>query len=192
MRRAYFTLIICFCAVIMGSCGIADAMRNPEICRGLGGHLISCSIYNDQASFKGIKSDESVQKVLRTLGKPKSVSTTNGLTYYYDGFSVGFVDWGGKGNPTVTDIKVWSGDAGSTLDGVKCGMSETVLTSIYGTADGIYIQKNELPKLSAEQNNVIKSRLDKTIYTYNANPCLSMSFTVQQGVIKNIEIHRAD
>ena len=56
----------------------------------------------------------------------------------------------------------------------------------------IGLQKNELPKLSAEQNNVIKSRLDKTIYTYNANPCLSMSFTVQQGVIKNIEIHRAD
>jgi hypothetical protein len=71
-------------------------------------------------------------------------------------------------------------------------MSENVLTQAYGMADEVYIEKHTAPKLSEAQNQKYDERLNRTVYTYNANECLSMHFIVRNGIITEIHIHLSD
>ena len=142
--------------------------------------------------MNGIKGGDSLQKVRAILGEPTSVSKNKMLTYYYRGLTIKFVDFGGSGKTVVYDMEGTKQGEVSTLDGVKPGMPESALSEIYGTADVVRVEKVVAPKLSGEQNEKYRKRLDKTIYTYYANPCLTMSFTVKEGIISSINIHLTD
>ena len=168
-----------------------SAYRNPVFTNNLGAMPISCSIYSDQAGVNGIHTGDNMIKVKSILGEPKYTSdiSSGGGKYYYDNLEIVFVDFSGEGNPIVVDIKA-RGNA-ITLDGVKVGMADSVLSKVYGTADVIYIEKHSAPKLSQEKNKKYRDR-DKTVYTYYANECLTMSFVVNNGVIKEIHIHLSD
>lgn len=185
--------LLLLCISMLIAVPSAHAFRTPEFTYNLGGMPISCSIYSDQASLADIHADDSMQKVTSLLGSPNS---SHNRTYRYTdkGLIISFVDWGGNGNYTVVDIEATKCDV-ATLDGVKVGMSESVLSKVYGTADEVYIEKRSSPKLPAEQVTKIRKRygsLNKTTYTYYANPCLTMSFVVGDGVIQKIHIHRSD
>ncbi len=191
-RCMRFATLIC-CVYLIAYMPYTYAYRTPEYTYNLGGLPISCSIYSDQASLAGIHADDSLQKVVAVLGKPKS-SYKNKYNYIDKGLTVSFADWGGNGKYTVIDMEATQSDV-ATLDGVKVGMSESILSKVYGTADEVYIEKRSSPKLSTEQMEKIHKRfgsLIKTTYTYYANPCLTMSFVVGDGVIQKIHIHRSD
>ena len=53
----------------------------------------------------------------------------------------------------------------------------------YNGIDGLKIK---------EQNQKYDERLNRTVYTYNASACLSMSFIVRNGIIQEIRIHLSD
>ena len=196
MRESFFFRVICgllLCVSMLIAVPSGHAYRTPEYTYSLGGLPISCSIYSDQASLAGIHADDSKQKVIALIGKPKNNSEK---TFHYidKGLKISFVDWGGDGKYTVVDMEATKSGL-ATLDGVMVGMPESVLSETYGTADSVYIEKRDSPKLSAEQMEKIRKRygaLIKTTYTYYANPCLTMSFVVGNGVIQKIHIHRSD
>lgn len=178
-----------------GSMNEADAYREPEFTTNLGGLPISCSIYPEQAGIGNIHTGDSVSAVRACYGMPDNITDGNGLRHYYDGMILTFVDFAGDKNPILTDIKVTKNmriGNNATPAGVGVGMSEYVLTQAYGTADEVYIEKHTAPKLSEEQNQKYDERLNRTVYTYNASACLSMSFIVRNGIIQEIRIHLSD
>ena len=179
----------------VGSMNEADAYREPEFTTNLGGLPISCSIYPEQAGIGNIHTGDSVAAVRACYGMPDNITDGNGLRHYYDGMILTFVDFAGDKNPILVDIKVTKNmriGNNATPAGVGVGMSEYVLTQAYGTADEVYIEKHTAPKLSEEQNQKYDERLNRTVYTYNASACLSMSFIVRNGIIQEIRIHLSD
>ena len=192
LYRMWFGLMLC-CVSTFAYVPSVHAYRTPEYTYNLGGLPISCSIYSDQASLAGIHADDPLQKVTAIFGKPKS-SYKATYNYIDKGLTISFVDWDGNGKYTVVDMEATKSGV-ATLDGVKVGMPESILSKVYGTADEVYIEKKSSPKLSAEQMEKIHKRfgsLIKTTYTYYANPCLTMSFVVGDGLIQKIHIHRSD
>ena len=71
-------------------------------------------------------------------------------------------------------------------------MSETVLSEIYGTADGVSTERHKAPKLSEKDNEEYRKRFDKTIYAYNANESVTMWFTVKNGMITSIKVRASE
>lgn len=168
------------------------ASRAIEFSHNLGGLPISCSIYREQASLKNICVGYSERDVRAILGKPSWVNRKEPLTLYYkNGLSLKFVNYGGDGIPLVVGIKVTGNSGYSTLDGIKVGMSEKDIIKVYGEPDTITTEMHKAPKLSAEKNKKYE-RLNKTIYTYYANPMLTLSFTLNNGIIKSIDICQTD
>ena len=185
-----FTLLCVY--ALCFPCSDVWANRKPEFTQNLGGMPISCSIYRDQASLNGIKCGDSVQKVTEILGKPMNIINNKMLTYLYKGLTIKFLAFGKSGEATVWDMEATKAGDVSTMNGVKPGMSENALLEVYGTADVVHVEKTTAPKLSEEQNEKYRKRADKTVYTYYANPCLTLSFIVKEGVISSIQVHQAD
>ncbi len=183
---------LCCISAVCFQCSEVLANRKPEFTHNLGGMPISCSIYSDQVALNGIKCGDSVQKVTAILGKPMNIVNNKMLTYIYKGLTIKFLAFGKSGEPIVWDMEATKAGDVSTMDGVKPGMSESVLMKVYGTADVIHVEKTTAPKLSEEQNEKYRKRADKTIYTYYANPCLTLSFIVKDGVISSIHMHQTD
>ena len=121
-----------------------------------------------------------------------NISNNKMLTYEYKGLTIKFLAFGKSGEPIVWDMEATKVGDVSTMDGVKPGMAESVLLKVYGTADVIHVEKTTAPKLSEEQNEKYRKRVDKTVYTYYANPCLTLSFIVKDGVIIKINTHLTD
>ena len=169
--------------------------RVPTFTYNLGGMPISCSIYRNQASLNGIHVGDSVETVCEKMGQASFVAKRGGiLEYTYkDDFKISFASFGTNESYVVFQMKTgWNSLTAATMDGVKVGMPETVLTQIYGVADNIDIRQSKAPKLSLEQNEKYQKRLDKTVYTYNSDECLSMSFIVKNGIIDGIEIYQSE
>ena len=148
--------MLLFAVFMLTTMPCTHAFRTPDYTYNLGGLPISCSIYSDQASLGGIHADDTVQRVIALLGKPQN-SYNQKYQYIDKGLSISFVDWGGNGKYTVMDMEVTKGTV-ATLDGVMVGMPESVLSNVYGTADEIYIEKRDSPKLSEEQKAKIHKR----------------------------------
>jgi hypothetical protein len=79
-----------------------------------------------------------------------------------------------------------------TLDGVAIGMPASVLSTTYGTADSVITERHTASKLPAEAQEKYAQRLDKTVYMYNANECLTMSFVVKNNVIVEIGFYQSE
>lgn len=172
-----------------------SAYREPKFTVNLGGLPISCSIYAEQAGIGNIHTGDSPETVQACYGVPKWISNESGISYHYDGMVLTFIDYSGENKPILADIMVMKNMesvSNTTPAGVAVGMSESVLTQAYGTADEVYIEKHTAPKLSKEQNQKYDERLNQTVYIYNATECLSMYFVVRNGVITEIRIHLSD
>ena len=100
--------------------------------------------------------------------------------------------WDLDDNYIVTSITVDGRGDFSTADGVRVGMSETVLSKIYGTADGVSTERHKAPKLSEKDNEEYRKRFDKTIYAYNVNESVTMWFTVKNGMITSIKVRASE
>ncbi len=178
-----------------GSMNEVSAYREPAFTTNLGGLPISCSVYAEQVGIGSIHTGDSPQVIRGQYGEPKNISDEGGIRHYYDGMIFTFVDFSGEKKPVLADIRVTKNmkvGNNATPDGVAVGMSEDVLTQVYGMADAVYIEKHLAPKLSEEQNKKYDERLNRTVYTYNANECLSMHFIVRNGIITEIHIHLSD
>ena len=178
-----------------GSMNEVSAYREPAFTTNLGGLPISCSVYAEQVGIGSIHTGDSPQAVRAQYGIPKNISDEGGIKHYYDGMIFTFVDFSGEKKPVLADIRVTKNmkvGNNATPDGVAVGMSEDVLTQVYGMADAVYIEKHLAPKLSEEQNKKYDERLNRTVYTYNANECLSMHFIVRNGIITEIHIHLSE
>ena len=128
--------------------------RVPTFTYNLGGMPISCSVYRNQISLNGIHAEDSLEKVRNILGIASFVSKKGGILEYdyKDNLQVYFADYEGNGSYVVFHIKAGRESTAATIDGVKVGMPETVLSQVYGTADNIDIRQSKAPKLSLEQN----------------------------------------
>lgn len=178
-----------------GSMNEVSAYREPKFTTNLGGMPISCSVYAEQVGIGSIHTGDSPQAVRAQYGIPKNISDEGGIKHYYDGMIFTFVDFSGEKKPVLADIRVMKNmkvGNNATPAGVAVGMSENVLTQAYGMADEVYIEKHTAPKLSEAQNQKYDERLNRTVYTYNANECLSMQFIVRNGIITEIRIHLSD
>ena len=164
--------------------------REPIIIGNLGGIPISCSVYASQIAVNGIRTEDNIDAVNRVLGKPWSSTKLRGGSYknYYGGVLVMFIALD-PNNPVALDI-VAIGKGMQTPDGVAIGMPATVLSTVYGTADSVVTERHTASKLDAAKQKEHARRLDKTIYEYNANECLTMSFVVQNNAIVEIHIHQ--
>lgn len=181
------------CCFIFSLPTLSHANKIPEFRTNLGGLPISCSIYSDQATINNVKSSYRLKDVYAVLGKPSSEYKREGITYVnYEGLYFTFADYSGDGNLYIRSITTAHKSGATTIDGVKPGMSEDVLTKVYGTADSIHTVIDTAPKLSAADNKKRQDRINKTIYTYNANECVSLCFTVKNGVISEIAIYVAE
>ena len=187
-----YLLLICISLIAVTS--FTDANRKPEITTSLGGLPISCSIYSDQASLAGIHTDDPLNRVISTLGNPLRIVTHDEsyMTYFYRGLEIGLKKWGPDVPYTVVDMVASYGDKMYTLDGICIGMSEKSLQDVYGMADVVCVEKTYSPKLSKQQNEQIQKRINRKTYTYHAHTLLSMMFSVNNGTISEIRIHRAD
>ena len=166
--------------------------REAVFMSNLGGMPISCSIYASQAAINGIEAGSSISKVNAILGKPYSSSNRGGsIESYYTGITVCFADYGGTGNYTAFSAKA-TGKNMKTLDGVAIGMQASVLSTTYGTADSVITERHTASKLPAEAQEKYAQRLDKTVYMYNANECLTMSFVVKNNVIVEIGFYQSE
>lgn len=166
--------------------------REPVFMSNLGGLPISCSIYASQAAVNGIEAGDSINKANAILGKPYSSSNRGGIIEsYYSGIMVCFADYGGTGNYTAFSAKA-TGKNMKTLDGVAVGMTASVLSTTYGTADSVITERHTASKLPAEAQEKYAQRLDKTVYMYNANECLTMSFVVKNNVIVEIGFYQSE
>ncbi|BEU88938.1 hypothetical protein TAMA11512_24020 [Selenomonas sp. TAMA-11512] len=114
------------------------------------------------------------------------------MTYSYHGMEILLTAWGPSQDYTVTTISVSGNSEPKTADGVGVGMPETVLSRIYGTADSVSTERHKVPKLSEKDNEEYRNRLDKTVYAYNADECVTMTFIVKEGIIKTIHIHAGE
>lgn len=194
IKKSSWMAAVLVAALIIGSSTVS-AYDPPKVTKNLAGLPISCSIYPEQAGISNIHTGDSVAAVRACYGMPDNITDGNGLRHYYDGMILTFVDFAGDKNPILADIKVTKNMSignNATPAGVGVGMSEYVLTQAYGTADEVYIEKHTAPKLSEEQNQKYDESLNRTVYTYNASACLSMSFIVRNGIIQEIRIHLSD
>lgn len=183
-------LAVAFCMPI--SLPAAMAARDPVFTSNLGGTPISCSIYSEQAAVDGVHTGDSQSQLIQKLEMPTSTYRKNqgSMTYYYKGMKINLADFSGSGLYTVTDIE--TSTAGHyTPDGVGVGMNEQILSDVYGTADSVWTKTYVSPKLSDEVNRKNQARFNETVYTYNVNEGLSMSFIVKQGIISKISIHQS-
>lgn len=179
-------------AYIIGN-SIAYAYDPPKVVKDLAGFPISCSIYPSQAEIGGIGAGITPGKVKSILGAPSHIHDDKGkIRYYYDGLILTFIDYGGEEKTVLRNIKATGECKYTTADGVAIGMSEDVLTQIYGMADTVYIEKYTVPKLTKEQNSEYDKHMNKTIYTYNVGQNLAMHFMVKYGVIIDIQINLQD
>lgn len=195
-KMKQFALGTCLCLTMIGCTAVftpsALAYREPVFTTNLGGTPISCSIYSEQAALHGVYTGDSSGQVIEKLKMPNSTykRAQGCIVYYYKGLKINMVNFSGK-LYTVTDIE--ASQAGYyTPDGVGVGMSEQVLSDVYGTADSVWTKTYVSPKLSDEVNKKNQARFNEIVYTYNANQCLSMSFIVKQGCIVKINIHRSE
>ena len=181
-----------FCFSCIAS--VCLARRPVEYSYNFGAIPISCSIYAEQAGVAGIHGNDSVGKVISVLGQPQFRSGGAAPVYTYDGVSIKFVDWGGDGRYKVCKIETNQKGTVSTADGVCVGMSESVLSEVYGTADEVKIEKRMAPKLPEKEMQVYRQRVEEmvTVYTYNVSPASSMSFTVKKGIITRIVVDVSD
>ncbi len=181
-----------FCFSCIAS--VCLARRPVEYSYNFGAIPISCSIYAEQAGVAGIHGNDSVGKVISVLGQPQFRSGGAAPVYTYDGVSIKFVDWGGDGRYKVCKIETNQKGTVSTADGVCVGMSESVLSEVYGTADEVKIEKRMAPKLPEKEMQVYRQRVEEmvTVYTYNVSPTSSMSFTVKKGIITRIVVDVSD
>lgn len=170
----------------------AMAAREPAFTSNLGGTPISCSVYAEQVALDGVHTNDTATSIIKKLGMPKSSRTDGGIIhYYYKGLTISLANFGRKGSYTAYALETSS--AGHyTPDGVGVGMSEEVLSNVYGTADSVWTKVYNSPKLSDEVNMKNQARFNETVYTYNANACLSMSFIVRKGIISEIKIDQAE
>lgn len=165
--------------------------REPVIMGNLGGIPISCSIYANQVAVNGVHPNDNINTVNRVLGQPwSSTKYGGGVRNYYGGILVTFIPID-PGNPTALDI-VARGKGEKTPDGVAIGMPAAVLSDVYGTADSVVTERHVASKLDAVKQEQHAKRLDKTIYEYNANESLTMSFVVRNNVIEEIHIHQSE
>ena len=179
-----------FCLFVSPIC---TAQRPVEYTRNLGAMPISCSIYKEQTAINGICVGDSMQKVLSIFGKPYNASQSgNQIELFYGGANILLISWSGDENYMVITITVNGGGDFRTADGVSVGMSETVLSQIYGTADSVSTERHKAPKLSEKDNEEYRKRLDKTIYAYNVNEAVTMKFTVKGGIITSIKVHASE
>ena len=181
-----------FCFSCIAS--VCLARRPVEYSYNFGAIPISCSIYAEQAGVAGIHGNDSVGKVISVLGQPQFRSGGAAPVYTYAGVSIKFVDWGGDGRYKVCKIETNQKGTVSTADGVCVGMSESVLSEVYGTADEVKIEKRMAPKLPEKEMQVYRQRVEEmvTVYTYNVSPTSSMSFTVKKGIITRIVVDVSD
>ncbi len=191
--RQYFKKIgiaFFFCLFISPIC---VAQRPVEYTRNLGAMPISCSIYKEQTSINGICVGDSMKKLLAAFGKPYHTSQSDHrIDLSYKGASIQLTAWDLDDNYIVTSITVDGRGDFSTADGVRVGMSETVLSKIYGTADGVSAERHKAPKLSEKDNEEYRKRFDKTIYAYNVNESVTMWFTVKNGMITSIKVRASE
>lgn len=83
--------------------------------------------------------------------------------------------------------------AGKPVNSRVCFLkSMSWLNDVYGTADTVATQTACAPRLSEEQNAKYRQRYDKTVYTYYVNQVTSLSFTVREGIIREIMIYTTD
>lgn len=172
----------------------AFARAESGVQYNLGGYPITCSITRDQAAVGGIHPWDTPQQVIEALGSPDHTSYGKGtMQYIYTGkLRVEFVAWGRGGSQIVKQATVFGPWTVGTPGGVLVGMDESVLNDVYGTADTVATQTACAPRLSEEQNAKYRQRYDKTIYTYYVNRVTSLSFTVREGVIREITIYTTD
>jgi hypothetical protein len=183
-------MILSACMILTASPVLAN--REPVFTHNLGGTPISCSIYMEEASIDGVHMDDTSVYVLKKLGTPRSIRKEGGiLKYYYEGVDISFADYRGNGTYTAFNIET-SSEGHYTPGGVGVGMGEQVLSDIYGTADSVWTKTYNSPKLSEEVNQKNQARFNETIYTYNVNEGISMSFTVKKGLISEISIYQSE
>lgn len=179
-----------FCLFVSPIC---TAQRPVEYSRNFGGMPISCSIYSTQASINGVSTGDTLQKVLSVFGNPNYTSRSDGrIELFYTGAQIQLIAWDPNANYTVATITMSGRGNFRTPDGVCVGMPETVLSTVYGTADNVSTERHKAPKLSAQDNEKYWEDLDQTIYEYNVNASVSMKFIVKKGVIDSIIIHASD
>lgn len=179
-------MILSACMILTASPVLAN--REPVFTSDYGGTKISCSVYKEQVKLSGVKANDTIREIKNILGEPSFVDRRDhNIMYSYRSLRVYLVDFGGNGGYTVDKIES-STPGAFTPDGVGVGMSESVLSDVYGTADSVCTKTYNFPKLSDELNQKNQGKLNETIYTYNANEGLSMSFTVKNGIIKEISI----
>lgn len=170
----------------------AMAAREPVFTSNLGGTPISCSVYAEQVAIDGVHTGNTAGYITKKLGMPDSTYRDRGIIkYYYKGLDISLADFSGNDIYTAFDLETSSAEH-YTPDGVGVGMDETVLSNVYGTADSIWTETYMSPKLSDDVNRKNQIRFNETVYTYNVNEGLSMSFIVKQGLISKISIHQAE
>lgn len=187
-------LLVIVMGLILSSIGNHNAFAqiSTSFKRDLGGIPISCSVSIEQVAINGIHAGDSPLDVYEKLGKPNFVSRgDHTLKYTYGSLLIYFMDLDGDGHYTAYDISS-SNKTSCTPDGVSVGMSDSVLSNIYGTADRVKIITCVSPKLSSEIDASNQKELNETTYIYNFNECLSLSFTVKNGIIKTISIHQSE
>lgn len=179
-------MILSACMILTASPVLAN--REPVFTSDYGGTKISCSVYKEQVKLSGVEANDTIREIKNILGEPSFVDRRDhNIMYSYRSLRIYLVDFGGNGGYTVDKIES-STPGALTPDGVGVGMSESVLSDVYGTADSVCTKTYNFPKLSDELNQKNQGKLNETIYTYNANEGLSMSFTVKNGIIKEISI----
>ena len=182
---------VALCAACTAFGETAQAQRPSEISYNFAGLPISCSVYPEQCAIAGISGGDTIDKVEAALGMPDNFYRGNGFGYGYDdlGIVITFVDWDGTENYEVVNI-ISTKDL-TTTDGIRAGMSASVLSEVYGQPDVIYSETETAPNLPLDLQAMYVDR-NRTTYTYYASPGLAMLFHIENNIIASVEIQQAD
>ena len=128
----------------------------------------AASVSSDAIAIDGVAPGSSVESARAKLGTPDAVAGDK--IYFPNGIVIDVADH----NPNLVE-EIETRSAGATPGGVKVGMSESVLSEVYGTADKV------------------DRDYDDTEYTYySGDNSKKMEFKVVNGTIVEIKCELRD